>query len=58
MDGDAIELEVGDLGRLRITVSDELKRTWARQTRLEHSTSGLPGRATPQIGGQYADVGA
>src|ERR671936_657566 len=33
--GDRIELETEGLGRLRINVRDDLKRTWARETRLD-----------------------
>ena len=53
-DGDRIELEVEGLGRLAISVRDELKRTWSRDTRLEHATKGLEGPATPQLTGKYA----
>lgn len=53
-DGDVVELEVEGLGRLRINVKDNLKRTWARDTRLEHAEKRLPGRATPQLTGKYA----
>jgi len=52
-DGDRIELEVEGLGRLRVKVRDALKRTWGRDTRLEHEQKGLPGR-TPQLSGKYA----
>jgi 2-keto-4-pentenoate hydratase/2-oxohepta-3-ene-1,7-dioic acid hydratase in catechol pathway len=53
MDGDQIELEVGDLGRLHISVQDHLKRTWERQTRLERQQANLEGTA-PQLTGKYA----
>ena len=53
-DGDRIELEVEGLGRLAITVRDELKRGWSRDTRLEHANKGLAGPATPQLSGKYA----
>lgn len=53
-DGDRVELEVEGLGRLRFDVRDDLKRTWSRDTRLEHTEKGLPGRATPQLTGKYA----
>jgi 2-keto-4-pentenoate hydratase/2-oxohepta-3-ene-1,7-dioic acid hydratase in catechol pathway len=53
-DGDRIELEVEGLGRLGIAVRDELKRTWSRDTRLEHAGKGLQGPATPQLTGKYA----
>ena len=52
-DGDRIDLEVEGLGRLRVKVRDALKRTWARDTRLEHEEKGLQGR-TPQLTGKYA----
>jgi len=52
-DGDRIELEVEGLGRLHVKVRDALKRTWGRDTRLEHEHKGLPGR-TPQLSGKYA----
>jgi len=50
--GDAIELETEGLGRLRIYVRDDLKRTWARETRAERQQRGLDG-TTPQLGGKY-----
>jgi 2-keto-4-pentenoate hydratase/2-oxohepta-3-ene-1,7-dioic acid hydratase in catechol pathway len=52
-DGDRIELEVEGLGRLHVKVRDALKRTWGRDTRLEHEQKSLPGR-TPQLSGKYA----
>jgi len=52
-DGDLIELETEGLGRLRVHVRDDLKRTWARQTRLERQQKGLEGQ-TPQLTGKYA----
>ncbi|MEL0107465.1 MAG: fumarylacetoacetate hydrolase family protein [Rhodospirillaceae bacterium] len=54
MDGDKIELEIEHLGRLAVHVKDDLKRTWARITRLEHAESGGEGRHTPQLTGKYA----
>ncbi|MDO8693431.1 MAG: fumarylacetoacetate hydrolase family protein [Sheuella sp.] len=53
MDGDTIELETEGLGRLQIKVRDDLKRTWARVTRLEHADRKLPGVSTPQLTGKY-----
>ncbi len=53
-DGDAVELECEGLGRLRINVRDNLKRTWARTTRLEHKEKGAEGAFTPQLTGTYA----
>lgn len=52
-DGDRIEIETEGLGRLRVNVRDDLKRTWARETRLERKQKGLDGRA-PQLTGKYA----
>ena len=53
-DGDQIELEVeGGLGRLKISVRDDQKRTWVRETRLEREQKGLDPIAT-QTGGKYA----
>ncbi|MEX2451476.1 MAG: fumarylacetoacetate hydrolase family protein [Rhodospirillales bacterium] len=54
MDGDKIELEIDGLGRLAINVKDDLKRTWGRITRLQHTDSGGEGRHTPQVSGKYA----
>ena len=48
-DGDLIELETEGLGRLRVRVRDDLKRTWARETRAERQAKGLEG-TTPQPG--------
>ena len=53
MDGDVVEIETGGLGRLRISVRDDLKRTWSRETRLDRQRNGLEG-PTPQLAGQYA----
>jgi 2-keto-4-pentenoate hydratase/2-oxohepta-3-ene-1,7-dioic acid hydratase in catechol pathway len=52
-DGDRVELEVEGLGRLRIKVRDELKRTWARETRLDRQNRKLEGQ-TPQLTGKYS----
>lgn len=52
-DGDTIDLEVEGLGKLTVKVRDELKRTWARETRLEREQKGLKGY-TPQLTGKYA----
>lgn len=53
-DGDRIELETEGLGRLTFSIRDDLKRTWSRDTRLEHTEKGLEGRHTPQLTGKYA----
>jgi 2-keto-4-pentenoate hydratase/2-oxohepta-3-ene-1,7-dioic acid hydratase in catechol pathway len=50
--GDVIELETEGLGRLRINVRDDLKRAWARETRLERQQKGLEG-TTPQVSGKH-----
>jgi 2-keto-4-pentenoate hydratase/2-oxohepta-3-ene-1,7-dioic acid hydratase in catechol pathway len=60
MDGDKIELETEGLGKLTFNVKDDLKRTWARETRLqchEKSNTKTPGNYpdfTPQLTGKYA----
>jgi 2-keto-4-pentenoate hydratase/2-oxohepta-3-ene-1,7-dioic acid hydratase in catechol pathway len=52
-DGDLIELETDGLGRLHVNVRDELKRTWARETRLDRQEQKLEG-TTPQLSGKHA----
>ena len=54
MDGDKIELTCESCGTLHITVRDDLKRNWARITRLAHKQSGAEGVHTKQTGGKYA----
>tara|TARA_R110000787_G_scaffold128581_8_gene240317 strand:+ start:525 stop:1460 length:936 start_codon:yes stop_codon:yes gene_type:complete len=54
MDGDKIELEVEGMGVLTIHIKDDLKRTWARVTRLQHAEKGGEGVQTPQLTGKYA----
>jgi 2-keto-4-pentenoate hydratase/2-oxohepta-3-ene-1,7-dioic acid hydratase in catechol pathway len=56
-DGDVIEIETEPLGRLRFTIRDDLKRTWARETRLERQEKGLEGH-TAQLTGKYAKASA
>jgi len=56
MDADEIELEVEGLGRLRINVRDDLKRTWKRETRHDRQAQGKAG-TTPQLTGKYAPDG-
>jgi 2-keto-4-pentenoate hydratase/2-oxohepta-3-ene-1,7-dioic acid hydratase in catechol pathway len=53
--GDLIEIETEGVGRLRFHVRDDLKRTWARETRLDRQEKGLEG-TTPQLEGKYAPV--
>jgi 2-keto-4-pentenoate hydratase/2-oxohepta-3-ene-1,7-dioic acid hydratase in catechol pathway len=52
-DGDKIELETDGLGRLRFNVRDDLKRTWARETRLDRQEKKQEG-TTPQLTGKHA----
>jgi 2-keto-4-pentenoate hydratase/2-oxohepta-3-ene-1,7-dioic acid hydratase in catechol pathway len=52
-DGDTIDLETEGLGRLTFKVSDALKRSWSRETRLERQDKGLDPIA-PQLSGKYA----
>ena len=52
-DGDTVEFETERLGKLTIKVRDDLKRTWARETRLMRQEKGLEG-LTPQLTGKYA----
>jgi 2-keto-4-pentenoate hydratase/2-oxohepta-3-ene-1,7-dioic acid hydratase in catechol pathway len=52
-DGDLVELETEGLGRLRIRVRDDLKRTWSRETRLDRQQKGQEG-TTPQLTGKHA----
>jgi 2-keto-4-pentenoate hydratase/2-oxohepta-3-ene-1,7-dioic acid hydratase in catechol pathway len=52
-DGDVVEIETERLGRLTFKVSDELKRTWGRDTRLDRQNKGLEGQ-TPQLTGKYS----
>jgi len=51
--GDRIELEIDGLGKLTFHVSDDLQRTWSRETRLERQDKGLDPLA-PQHTGKYA----
>jgi 2-keto-4-pentenoate hydratase/2-oxohepta-3-ene-1,7-dioic acid hydratase in catechol pathway len=51
--GDRIELETDGLGRLRFGIRDDLKRTWARETRLERQEKKQEG-TTPQLTGKHA----
>lgn len=52
-DGDKVELEVQGLGRLSINIRDDLKRSWARATRLDRAEAGFKD-PTPQLTGKYA----
>jgi 2-keto-4-pentenoate hydratase/2-oxohepta-3-ene-1,7-dioic acid hydratase in catechol pathway len=53
-DGDQIKMEVEGLGRLEFKIKDDLKRTWGRDTRLEHADKKLEGVHTPQLTGKHA----
>jgi 2-keto-4-pentenoate hydratase/2-oxohepta-3-ene-1,7-dioic acid hydratase in catechol pathway len=50
--GDKIEIEVEKVGRLRFNVRDDLKRTWARETRLDRQQKAQEG-TTPQLSGKH-----
>lgn len=50
--GDKIDLEVEKVGKLSITVHDDLKRSWGRDTRLERA--GMTPETSPQLTGKYA----
>jgi 2-keto-4-pentenoate hydratase/2-oxohepta-3-ene-1,7-dioic acid hydratase in catechol pathway len=52
-DGDVVEIETEQLGRLTFKVRDDLKRTWGRDTRLDRQNKGLEGQ-TPQLTGKYS----
>jgi 2-keto-4-pentenoate hydratase/2-oxohepta-3-ene-1,7-dioic acid hydratase in catechol pathway len=52
-DGDEVELETEGLGRLRIRIRDDLKRTWSRDTWLERRLRNLPANAVRQLSGKY-----
>jgi len=53
-DGDVVELECEGLGRLKINIRDDLKRTWERTTRLKRMEKGLEPPHAPQLTGKYA----
>ena len=53
--GDRIEIETEGLGRLSFNIRDDLKRTWARETRLDRQQKGQDG-TTPQLSGKYTPV--
>ncbi len=65
-DGNQIELEVEGLGRLHISVKDELKREWPTETRLDRleaarargENPGYVGSTTVQVGGKYTPTEA
>jgi 2-keto-4-pentenoate hydratase/2-oxohepta-3-ene-1,7-dioic acid hydratase in catechol pathway len=50
---DVVELETQGLGKLRIKVKDDLKRTWSRERRIDRHKLGLKTIA-PQLSGKYA----
>ncbi|SOE92945.1 2-keto-4-pentenoate hydratase/2-oxohepta-3-ene-1,7-dioic acid hydratase (catechol pathway) [Burkholderia sp. D7] len=52
-DGDEVELETEGLGKLRIRVRDDLKRTWERDTWLERKRKQIPESAVRQLSGKY-----
>jgi 2-keto-4-pentenoate hydratase/2-oxohepta-3-ene-1,7-dioic acid hydratase in catechol pathway len=55
-DGDTLELECAGLGHLTVTVRDDLKRTWPRDTRSEREARGLT-PLSEQLTGKYAKAG-
>jgi 2-keto-4-pentenoate hydratase/2-oxohepta-3-ene-1,7-dioic acid hydratase in catechol pathway len=65
-DGDKIELEIEGLGRLHISVRDDLKRTWPRETRLDRleaartrgENPGYVGSTTVQTAGKHTPAAA
>ena len=52
-DGDKVEIESDGLGRLTVSVRDDLKRTWTRETRLEREQAGHKEVTAPQLTGKY-----
>jgi 2-keto-4-pentenoate hydratase/2-oxohepta-3-ene-1,7-dioic acid hydratase in catechol pathway len=63
-DGDTVELEIEQVGRLRFYIRDDLKRTWPRETRLQNSQKlaetgekpPLTGVLSKQLTGKYAST--
>lgn len=55
-DGDRLELACAGLGHLSVTVRDDLKRTWPRDTRSEREARGLT-PLSEQLTGKYAKAG-
>ncbi len=56
-DGQTVEIETEGLGRLHFTISDDLKRTWPRETRRQRIDRGETG-TPPQATGKYAPAAA
>jgi 2-keto-4-pentenoate hydratase/2-oxohepta-3-ene-1,7-dioic acid hydratase in catechol pathway len=52
-DGEVITLEIEKIGKLTINITDDLKRTWARETRHDMAAKGQDG-TTPQLTGKYS----
>jgi 2-keto-4-pentenoate hydratase/2-oxohepta-3-ene-1,7-dioic acid hydratase in catechol pathway len=50
--GDRVDLETEGLGKLSFNVRDDLKRTWARETRLDRQEKKQEG-TTPQLTGKH-----
>jgi 2-keto-4-pentenoate hydratase/2-oxohepta-3-ene-1,7-dioic acid hydratase in catechol pathway len=53
-DGETIDLETEGLGKLTFHIKDDLKRTWARETRLGRQEAGEADDQTPQLTGKYS----
>lgn len=49
-DGDVVDQDIEGLGTLSFKVADQLKRTWARETRADRGKNG----PAPQLSGKYA----
>ena len=54
LDGDVVELEAEGLGRLRISMRDDLKRTWGARDPSRLQNRGAKEVTTPQLTGKYA----
>jgi 2-keto-4-pentenoate hydratase/2-oxohepta-3-ene-1,7-dioic acid hydratase in catechol pathway len=52
-DADVVELETQGLGKIRINIKDDLKRTWSRDRRIDRHKLGLK-TVAPQLTGKYS----
>lgn len=57
-DGDEVELETDGLGRLRIHIRDDLKRTWSRDTYLQRKEKNQSADVVRQLTGKYGPTEA
>jgi len=53
VDADIVELETRGLCKPHVTIRDDLKRTWSRETRFDRQRKGHLG-PRPQLTGKYA----